>query len=59
MHGQAAAVEVMPAAVARAERCEDNNPIREICKSGALREAWSACCEGVLQCTLRLENLPK
>lgn len=38
--GRLGAVEVMPTAVVvRAKRCEDNNPSREICKSGVLHEA--------------------
>lgn len=58
--GRLGAVEVMPTAVAvRAKRCEDNNPKREICKSGVLHEAGAVCCEGVLQATHRLEKLLK
>lgn len=58
--GRLGAVEVIPTAVvARAERCEDNNPNWEICKSGALHQGGSVYCEGVLQSTHNLEKLLK
>lgn len=52
-HGE----EVAFVVVERAERCEDNNPNGEICKAGVLYEAWSVCCEGVLNCTQKLNDL--